>query len=43
MMTKTEFVCENVFQARSEEERQQVLTEIFVKLIQYFESSKIAS
>lgn len=42
-MAKAEVVCENVFHSRSEEERRQTLTEIFVKLIQYFESSKIAS
>ncbi|WP_306569052.1 hypothetical protein [Faecalispora jeddahensis] len=42
-MAKTEYVCENIFQSQNEEQRQQALTQIFVELIQYFESGKIAS
>ncbi|MDU7337662.1 MAG: hypothetical protein E7L17_06060 [Clostridium sp.] len=42
-MVKTDYICENVFQSNTEEERRQMLTDIFIKLIQYYENSQAAS
>ncbi|WP_159450379.1 hypothetical protein [Clostridium merdae] len=42
-MVKTDYICENVFQGNTEEERSQMLTDIFTKLIQYYENAESAS
>lgn len=42
-MVKMDYICENIFQSKLEEERRQMLTDIFTKLIQYYENSQAAS